>query len=181
MTGAAFAEPESKSGLTNSVSVHNTMNGATRTKAKARVAEAHGPTVAPQNAATAYASCTDCRTVAVAIQVVVVTGSVSDYRPANSAVAVNYKCLRCDTFAYANQVLLNPTNDVELSDTARERIAELQDQIAAVAASTESFPQMSDDLDSLTRQLVDVVQNDITRAGNSSSARDYEHDVQQAA
>jgi hypothetical protein len=40
---------------------------------------------------------------------------------------------------------------------------------------------MSTDLDSLTRQLVDVVQNDIIRAGTSSSAHDREHDVQQAA
>ncbi|MEY2455416.1 MAG: putative peptide zinc metalloprotease protein [Acidimicrobiaceae bacterium] len=179
LTGGAYADDRG-SGPTNKVFVQNTSDGATRVKAKAMVAEDRGPTVAPENAATAYASCTDCRTVAVAVQVVIVVGPASDSRPTNSAIAVNYQCLRCQTFAYANQVLVNAADEVELSDAAERRLGELRQEIARVASSSETFDQMSADLDGLTQQMVTVVQDEVNRAGAGSDRHD-ERDVEQAA
>jgi putative peptide zinc metalloprotease protein len=149
-------------------------------RSRVNVGEVQGPSVAPENAATAYASCTDCRTVAVAVQVLMVVGPVSDYEPQNAAVAVNYQCVRCQTFAYANQVLLPVDHRIALSPEARDEIRSLQDQIKATATSGEAFDQMDADLDALTQQLVDVVQHEIDQAG-STTQPDHERNVQQAA
>jgi putative peptide zinc metalloprotease protein len=162
------------------VSVQNTVDGAIRTKAKTKVAEDYGPTIAPENSAFAYASCTDCRTVAVAVQVILVVGPVHDARPANSAVAVNYMCLRCETFAYANQVLIPVEHDLELSDEAEEQIAQLRGRIAAISASSETFDEMSAELNALTQQLVNVIQDDI-RTQTWTGDEDHQMSQQQAA
>jgi putative peptide zinc metalloprotease protein len=165
----------------NSVSVQNTVDGAMRIKAKTKIAEDQGPTIAPENSAFAYASCTDCLTIAVAVQVVLVIGTVHDARPSNAAVAMNYQCLRCHTFAYANQVLIPVDHEVELSDEARERVANLREQIAATAASSDTFDQMSSDLNALTQQLVDVITNDIHRTQTSTGEETHQRDEREAA
>jgi len=167
----AFAGEEG-AGANNVVSVRNTETGDVRTRSRVSVAHDPGPTVADENEAFAYASCTDCRTVAAAVQVVLVEGPANDVRPVNAAVAVNENCLRCATFAYANQVVLTPRTRVEIGDEAEGRIEYLEGQIRSVAASSEAFPQMSADLDSLTGQLVAVLQGEVQRAGTTAERSD---------
>lgn len=149
----------------NVVNVENRNDGATRVRSRAAVPEVPGPTVDNENVAIAYASCTDCRTVAVAVQVVVVEGSVNDFRPGNAAAAVNENCVRCQTFAYARQEVLTPGTKVRIGDQAEERIEYLQSRISQVARSDLSFTEMIGSLDSLTEELVGVVQGEIDRAG----------------
>lgn len=177
MTGGAYADG---AGPTNQVQVQNTHDGEARVASRAKAVEDRGPTVAPDNEATAYASCTSCRTVAVAIQVVLAVGPASDSRPTNSAVAVNYECHFCATFAYANQVLLNTDSDVHLGPEAEQQLHDLRDQVDHVAASDEAFDQMSADLDGLTQQMAAVVQSEIDHAG-ATAHRDDERHVDQAA
>lgn len=58
------------------------------------------------NEAHAYASCTNCVTVAVAFQVVVVMDDAQVVVPQNLAVAANYQCQQCITAALASQLVL---------------------------------------------------------------------------
>jgi putative peptide zinc metalloprotease protein len=60
-----------------------------------------------RNEAYALASCRDCRTVAVAFQVVLVVGSVDVVVPQNLAAAVNYACMECVTYALATQLVVS--------------------------------------------------------------------------
>jgi len=159
-------------GANNVVSLRNTESGEILTRARVSVAHDPGPPVANENEAFAYASCTDCRTVAAAIQVVLVEGPTNDFQPVNAAVAVNENCVRCATFAYARQVVLSPRTHVEIGDEAEEQIQYLQGRIRSVTRSSEAFPQMSADLDSLTNQLVAVVQGEIQRAGTTAERSD---------
>jgi putative peptide zinc metalloprotease protein len=154
-------------GPINRVWVQNMVDGSARHRSRADVAEIAGPTVTPENSAFAYATCTDCRTVAVAVQVVMVVGPVSDFRPVNFAVAVNYLCVRCQTFAYANQVLLPVPGEVEMHNDTEDQIRALKKQIASVAASTETFDQMTSHLDALTRQLVSVITDALARTATT--------------
>jgi putative peptide zinc metalloprotease protein len=67
------------------------------------------------NEAWAVASCTDCRTVAVAFQGIFVLGDSNVVIPQNIAVAINYDCRRCETEALAVQLISTltrpPSND----------------------------------------------------------------------
>ncbi|MFZ6005591.1 MAG: hypothetical protein ACOYXM_16835 [Actinomycetota bacterium] len=59
-----------------------------------------------RNEAYALASCSDCRTTAIAFQLVLVVGDHDMVAPRNHAVAQNVRCLRCDTRALAVQLVL---------------------------------------------------------------------------
>jgi len=167
----AFAGDEG-AGANNVVSVRNLEDGARQIRTRTSVAHDPGPTVANDNEAFAYASCTDCRTVAAAVQVVLVEGPMNESRPVNAALAVNENCLRCATFAYANQVVLQAGRHVEIGDEAEERIEAIEGRIRSVAASSETFLEMSTDLDGLTQQLVAVVQGEVQRAGTTAARID---------
>lgn len=160
-------------GASNIVIVQNHDVGAWRTRARGTVAHDAGPDAGNPNIAYAYAQCQDCRTVAVAVEVVLLAGPVQNFHPTNAAVAVNDQCVRCQTFAYARQVFLAPDHEVVLSDQARQQVDQLDAQLDAVAASNEAFDQMTTDLDGLTQQLVDVVQQDALRAGATTRGDDH--------
>jgi putative peptide zinc metalloprotease protein len=157
----------------NIVQVFNVTDG--KWLARDGVVVSHNPTatVANQNLAYARARCTNCRTVAVAVQVLLVEGKPTSFQPANAAVAVNENCSFCQTFAYANQVVLTPYRPVHIGKSAQERIEQLQEQIDGVTHSAEAFPQMSTDLDGLTAQLVGVVQAEIQRSGSAAGEQDH--------
>jgi hypothetical protein len=167
---AAPAHADDRGETNNLVHIENRNDGAFRAKGRAAVTEASGPSVNNNNLAYSYASCTDCRTVTAAIQVVVVEGPVNDYQPANAAVAINENCLRCQTYAFARQVVLTPYRPVSISDRADEQIEGIQAELSRLVRSGESFPQLDTDLGALTDQLVAVVQAEIDRS-NAISER----------
>jgi putative peptide zinc metalloprotease protein len=57
------------------------------------------------NEAWALASCSDCGTVAVAFQTILIVGRADVVAPVNAAVSVNYECERCDSWAIAVQLV----------------------------------------------------------------------------
>jgi putative peptide zinc metalloprotease protein len=68
---------------------------------------ATGDEVLNVNEAHAYASCSNCVTVAVAFQVVLIMDDAQVVVPQNLAVAANYNCYQCITAAIANQLVLS--------------------------------------------------------------------------
>jgi len=173
MAGAPHALALNSGGANNIVSVQNATTGASMARAKTSVAHDPGPTVANTNQAYAHATCTDCRTVAVAVQVVLVEGPTTDFRPTNVALALNENCLRCATFAFARQEVLSPGRHIEISEHAESAIKTIQAQISHVASSSETFDVMTTDLDNLTQQLVAVVQGEVQRTGATAAPDDH--------
>jgi putative peptide zinc metalloprotease protein len=169
----AHAFEESSGNVDNVVDVVNRNNGSLATKARTALAHNGGPSVTNGNGALARASCTDCRTVAVAVQVVLTEGPVNDFRPQNAAVALNENCIRCQTFAYARQEVLNPGRPVRIGDSAQAKIDGIDRRMSQLAASTEPFDRLAADLDSLTVEMVGVVQGEVQRAG--TTAVDQKH------
>jgi putative peptide zinc metalloprotease protein len=141
----------------NIVYLVNRSDGAHRSQASVGFAVDTGTSVMNQNIAVAYASCTNCRTVAVAIQVVILEQTPTNFQPTNTAIAINDTCHYCETFAYANQVILRAGSNASVSERYVDQAENVRRNIAAVAASSESFPQMTSDLDGLTQQLVGIV------------------------
>jgi putative peptide zinc metalloprotease protein len=90
------------------------------------------------NEAYAFASCTDCVTVAVAFQVVVIVGSADVVVPQNLSAAVNYECFRCITASVASQLVVT----VDSLPTAEQQIAlaDVWEEITTFAASIPTLP-----------------------------------------
>jgi putative peptide zinc metalloprotease protein len=166
-TGAVAHADGFAESTNNYVYVYNTTDNALRSRAGATVAHAPGNTVANQNIAYAKASCTGCRTVAVAVQVVIVEGAGTDFRPANAAVALNENCTSCQTFAFARQFVLSPHHQVSISEQTQRQVNSIQQQMSSRARSQEPFPQLEADLDSLSQQMLAAVQADLNRTGGS--------------
>ncbi|MCF6379177.1 hypothetical protein L2K70_16310 [Nocardioides KLBMP 9356] len=113
------------------------------------------------NEAFAAASCTNCAAVAVAFQIVLVVGDVDVAVPQNLAVAANYECTSCLTYALAVQLFL--TVPATLSEEAITSINELWQQIAAYGADIATVPldEIQDQLSAYEQQVLDIIEADV--------------------
>jgi putative peptide zinc metalloprotease protein len=165
---SAFAGAGVEPRANNIVPVVN-MNGGEDVRDSVAVATNPAPRVANVNSATAFASCVDCRTVVVAVQILLIGTHVTDFQPANSAVAVNYLCTRCATFAYASQVVVSAPDEFRVGQAAMQQLDTIGDEIGAAARSHVAFDQLSAQLDALVDELCTVVNAELTSAGAAPS------------
>ncbi|NYG07115.1 putative peptide zinc metalloprotease protein [Phycicoccus badiiscoriae] len=140
----------------------NTTNGSTLYDVAFALVWADGSSVLNRNEAYAFASCRQCRTVAIAFQVVLITGSARVAIPQNLSGALNYSCVQCVTYALAQQLVLSvPAN---LTPEARQRLDALWAQISNFAATIKNLP-----LDAIRLRLLDYqsqIQNIVVPAAN---------------
>ncbi|MDP3968767.1 MAG: hypothetical protein Q8Q02_10825 [Nocardioides sp.] len=101
-----FNEPLPPAEGDNQALAVNTTDGSVTYDIAFALVWAEGDEVVNVNAAHAYASCTDCVTVAVAYQVVLIMDHARVVIPQNLAAAVNYECYECITAAIASQLVL---------------------------------------------------------------------------
>ena len=159
-------------GKNNTVVVRNGIDDSLRSKAKVSVTHNRGPKVTNRNVANARSSCVDCRTVAVAAQVVLVEGPIDTEAPVNAAVALNVECTSCETYAYARQIVLKPGSPVTIRSSAQDRISAVHAQIRRISRSDLSFPAMDAALDAQVDELESIVEAEIARAGETATKRD---------
>ena len=108
----------------------NTEDGASVFRLAFSVRMAANGVVDEDNHAWALASCTDCQTVALAFQVVLVWNDPNVAVPHNQAVAYNDQCVACLTYASATQIVLGFDGPVRFTDEGRRRLIELQRTLA---------------------------------------------------
>jgi putative peptide zinc metalloprotease protein len=113
-----------------------------------------------QNTAVAYASCTDCRTVAVAIQVVLVS-EVDAATPENVAVAINYDCTECETLARAFQFVYGDGEELEFTRAGKERLHDLKKRVQDLKHRDDlTLAQLAEELAVIAAEVADVVMNE---------------------
>lgn len=119
-----------------------------------------GQDVLNTNEAYAYASCKDCAAVAVGFQVVLIVGQADVVVPQNLSTAANYNCVRCLTYALANQLVL--TLDGPLSADGMAKLNALWQQIADYGRNLQNVPlsEIQGTLEGFKKQIMDVVQSD---------------------
>src|ERR671934_2267638 len=174
-------------GANHVVIAQNTTDGATIVNAGTQVVPTAGDTVTSANIAAAVnAGCTGCHSTAVAVQILIIKGSPSIFTPGNVAGAANGGCDSCGAFAFARQHWIQVDQTTNLSGEARQRIAELRDEISAAAASilpsdrttdpcavTLDCPTRDDVLDdelmALSTELIQVVTDDLQAQGDTTS------------
>jgi hypothetical protein len=169
-TPSASAFPEG--GGANNVVIAQTMfDTETLVRSTLQLSSVGGDSVTSANIATATATaCTGCHSTAVAVQVVLVTGTPSYFVPANAATAVNAGCTACGSFAYAWQYVPQVSRGVHLSGDAQQQIAALRTEISQTAASIvptdlASAQRLHALLDTLTAQVRRIVDGEIHAAG----------------
>ncbi len=84
------------------------------------------------NSAVAYSSCESCQTVAIAFQIVLVSGSPDTVTPTNLAVAINEECTTCQTIALAYQFVFGTGQPLEFTKEGRDRLKEIRKGLKAL-------------------------------------------------
>ncbi len=122
------------------------------------------------NEAYALASCDNCAAVAVAFQVVLVTGQADVAVPQNVSVALNYDCTSCLTYSLAVQLFV--TLDGPLGDDAMAALDQLWQQIAAYGDNIGQVPldEIQAQLTDFEHQILAIIQADQGGLGVSSGS-----------
>jgi putative peptide zinc metalloprotease protein len=139
-----------------------TKDGATVYDVAFALVWADSDTVLNRNEAYAFASCRDCRAVAVSFQVVLVVGHASIAAPQNVSAAVAYGCVRCVTEALAVQLVVSVPGG--LSDDAMRQLMLLWQRIRAFGQHLRglTFAQIQARIAAYQRQILAIVRPDLT-------------------
>lgn len=160
--------------VNNEVVVLNQTDNSFKHRAGFATTRVTGDTVNNQNSAAAYSRCNSCRTVAVAAQVVLVQTKANVVTPKNVAVALNYECRACETFAGAYQYVVSTDGAVRFTPEGERRMADIQNEIRATAALDIPFPELDARLGALIDELWATVDAEMVKIGAEFTARPYE-------
>lgn len=160
----AVPAPATAQGDTTAVAV-NTRDGADVFRLAFSIRRVMSETVDTANAAAAVASCTDCQTVAIAFQVLLVFSDPEVVTPENLALAMNVECTLCDTLASAYQLVLTTDGVVRLTAEGNRRVQEIRLALLRLRASGLSGPELQVEIDKLYDQLSEVIRTELVPVG----------------
>ena len=120
-------------GPSNIVIATNHTDARLTIRANAQVTREPGMVAAPQNFAFASASCADCQTIAVALQLNFAGRDARYIAPQNVAVATNDECSNCTTIALAYQVFLTVDDPTAMPDGVRDVMQDFDAELRAVS------------------------------------------------
>ena len=122
-------------GGNNIVMINNHQDDRLRVRGSVQINRITAPNVAPQNLARAYSSCTDCETLAVAMQINLIRRDTHRVVPGNAAVAINYQCTRCRTVAFSLQYTLSVDDPRQTPRDVRDLVRAMDAELRAIAAN----------------------------------------------
>ena len=143
----------------------NTKDGSSRVKVSFRIVRTSADVVDNGNVAVAFASCESCRSVAIAVQLVLVGGSPSTVIPENYAIALNVECFDCESLASAYQFVLGTDGNVHFTPEGNRALAEIRNQIRELARSSMEIHEIQAQLDALANELRTVLRDELVAAG----------------
>jgi len=161
----APAAPAAAQGDTTAIAI-NTKDGFDLFRLAFQIRRATQDVVDTSNAAVAYASCTDCQTVALAIQVVLISGYDSSVvAPENLAIAINEECSLCDTLASAYQFVLTAEGSLRFTAEGSQRLAEIRQALLALRDSGLTAAEIQAQVDALMDDLAEVLATELVPVG----------------
>lgn len=117
--------------------------------------------VRADNVAVAYAHCTDCRSLAVAFQIVFASRRATDIVADNTAVAVNDHCDRCVSQAFAAQFIVASDGKLSLTADGVRQLNEVRQRLRRLAADPPSPAVVDAVVTGLIAQVADVLSTDL--------------------
>jgi putative peptide zinc metalloprotease protein len=155
-----LAAGQSSGGDTSAVAI-DTKDGSSIFKLAFQIRRVTGDVVDNQNAAVAYASCTECQTVAISIQVLLVAGSPTVFTPENIALAINEQCTLCDTMALAYQFAVGMDTRLKFTPEGNRQLAELRRELEQLRTSNLSAAEIQAQAADIVKQLSTVLATEL--------------------
>jgi len=140
-------------GGNNIVQVINHADGHFRVDGNVKLNQIPGPNAGPKNVAFAYSSCTDCQTMAVALEINLISTSARNIQPLNQAVAVNYRCTSCVTYARAIQYDIQVDDPHQVRSDVRDLMQQMDAALKHIKSSHETFLQALDDVNAVIAEF----------------------------
>jgi hypothetical protein len=155
----------------NIVQAINTKDGSSLFKFAFSLRKVTGEVVDNANAAIAYSSCKDCRTTAIAIQIVLVVGSPTTVTPENVALAINDQCTLCESFATAFQFVIGVEDEsVGLTKQGKRELRQIIREFRALKRDDYTLEEFHAKTQALGQRLRTVLKTQL------QSRRDRGHD-----
>ena len=140
-------------GGNNIVQVINHADGHFRVDGNVKLNQIPGPNAGPKNVAFAYSSCMDCQTMAVALEINLISTSARNIQPLNQAVAVNYHCLSCVTYARAIQYDIQVDDPHQVRSDVRDLMQQMDATLKHIKSSHETFLQALNDVNAVIAEF----------------------------
>ena len=160
----AFVAPGSATaaGGDNTAVAINVKDGSSLFKFAFSIKKVTGEVVDNSNAAVAYASCENCRTTAIAIQIVLVSGSPGTVVPENLAISINESCTLCQTFATAFQFVIGVEDpSVGLTKEGKRQLREILREFKALNGEDYTLEEFHARTQALGQRLRTVLQTEL--------------------
>jgi hypothetical protein len=131
----------------NQVTARNRTDGRLRIRGNIQLNRIPGPNVGPVNLALAYNdACTDCRSIAVALQVNLISRTATRVAPENASISLNVgrpatenrpeqRCTRCVAVTHAIQYVYSVDDPTRVPDEATELIKEMDRELREIHQS----------------------------------------------
>lgn len=146
-------------GPRNIVKVQNKTDNRLRVRGKIQVGHIPGDTATPENGAFAYASCTDCATFAIALQIALISRTASTIAPQNAAIAVNVECTNCRTVARAVQYVVQVDDPTQTPESVKALVNELQRELQEAQEKDATVEQTEARVNAVITQFKDLGQS----------------------
>jgi putative peptide zinc metalloprotease protein len=137
----------------------NTKDGTTVFKVAFAIRHVMGDVVDQTNGAVAYASCTDCASVAIAFEIVLVEGDPSTVTPTNVAIAFNENCETCVAVAEAYQFVLGTGGLAHFDSEGNKILADIRKELHSLKNEDLTLDELQAELDSISARIADVLEN----------------------
>lgn len=111
------------------------------------------------NIALSYASCEGCQTVAVAIQIVLVSSNPDSVVPQNVAISINEDCVSCETMASAYQFVVGTGGKTKLDKEGRKQIKDIRKAFYDLAKEAEEKGLTNAQIEARVITLVDQIKS----------------------
>jgi hypothetical protein len=128
------------------------------------------------NSAFAHSTCDDCRSVAIAFQVVIVQSRPSTVTPANVAVALNENCNACSSLAIAHQFVVGKGEPARITKSGRRQLAAVGDDLLRLERSYKELPdaEIQARADADAAKVREILDTELVPAKRGGAKPDYE-------
>jgi putative peptide zinc metalloprotease protein len=165
VAGGVSAASPAIAGADNAAVAVNTKDGTTVFRIAFAIRHLMSDVVTETNAAVAYNSCTDCASVAVAFEVVLVQSDASVISPTNVAIAINENCTTCVAVAEAYQFVTSTGAVVHFDAEGNRILASIRQRLEALKGQDLTIAQLQALLDEMSAQIADVLTNHLVSVG----------------
>jgi putative peptide zinc metalloprotease protein len=174
--GAIAPAPARAAGDTSAIA-QNTTDGSTLFRLAFDIRKVTGDVVDQTNAAVAYSKCTQCRTIAISIQILLVEGPATQFTPTNAAIAVNDQCNLCDSMALAYQFAVGGGNvQLRFTPKGRREIAAINRELRTMPVEQLTDAEIAARVDALMGRLAGVLQTELNTRDRNRPEEDGRRD-----